>query len=60
MIPENEGKNEFAALRLMGWGRFLQNIAFDRFIFQTNLGCTVNRYSGFPTVLKKVLNKSVK
>ena len=33
MIPENESKNEFAALRLMGWGRFLQNIAFDRFIF---------------------------
>ena len=30
MIPENEGKHEFAALKLMGWGRFLQSIAFDR------------------------------
>ena len=30
MIPENEGKNEFAGLKLMGWGRFLQSIVFDK------------------------------
>ena len=30
MIPENEGKNEFAALKLMGKVRFLQSIVFDK------------------------------
>ena len=30
MIPENKGKNEFAALKLMGWGRFLQSIVLDK------------------------------
>ena len=30
MIPENEGKNEFAALKLTGLGRFLKSIVFDK------------------------------
>ena len=30
MIPEKEGKNEFAALKLMGQGKFLQIIMFDK------------------------------
>ena len=30
MIPENEGKIEYAVLKLMGWGRFLQSIVFEK------------------------------
>ena len=30
MIPESDGKNEFAALKLMGWRRILQSIVFDK------------------------------
>ena len=30
MIPENEGKIENAVLKLMGWGRFLQSIVFEK------------------------------
>ena len=30
IIPNNEGKNEFAGLKLKGWGRFLKSIVFDK------------------------------
>ena len=30
MILENEGKSEFAALKLMSYVRFLQSIVFDK------------------------------
>ena len=33
MIPANEDKNEYAALMLMGWGRTLQSIVFDKIYF---------------------------
>ena len=29
MVPEDEGKNDFAVLKLMGQGRFLQRIFGD-------------------------------
>ena len=71
MLPENDGKNEFSELKLMSQRRFLQSIVFDKInssgtmrdFFSAprkiNLACTVNRYIGSPTVLTKVLKKSV-
>ena len=38
MIPENEGKNEFAALKLIGQGRFLKVLCLIRSIFRDSDG----------------------
>ena len=33
MIPENEGKNKFLALKLMAQANILRNIEFDKIYF---------------------------
>lgn len=30
VVTSNEVRNKYAALKLMGWGRFLQSITFDK------------------------------
>ena len=41
MIPVNKGKSEYAVLKLMGWGRFLQSMVFDKIYLPGPLGISL-------------------
>ena len=41
MIPENEGKNEFVVLKLMGQEKILWSIEFDKIYFPGRWGLSL-------------------
>ena len=75
MILENEGKNEYASLKVIGQGRLLQSIVFDKIYLPRPLGLSLVHHKkltqgalltlgalcgGSPTVFKNAFNKKRK